>query len=591
MHPQTNYYIGVDVGTGSARACIIDDAGEIVGLASENIRLWQSKHGHYEQSTADVWRCICSAVRRAIRENNIPSSMVRGLAFDATCSLAVFATDDDSPMSVTASTFDTDRNVILWLDHRAVIETERINTTQHKVLEYVGGRMSVEMEIPKILWLKNNMPAETFARCKFYDLVDALTHLATGGETRSLCSLVCKQGYLPAGVEGSASGWPKDFLVQIGLGSLVEGNFQGIGGINDVNGRHLHAGELAGRLSEKAALDLGLPSSIAIGSGVIDAYAGWIGTVGAKADFAVTTPRGCSTDDMRETLFTRLSAVAGTSTCHLVMSPSPIFVPGVWGPYRDTILPGCWMAEGGQSATGQLLQHVLETHPATQEAKSLAMFHQMDIFTFLNKRLEKMADEQEAQCIPHLSRHLFFYGDLFGNRSPVADSNMTGSIVGLTSDVSVDSLAILYYGTLEFIALQTRQIMDVMNKSGHNITSIFMSGSQCQNSILVHLIASACDIPVVIPRYVNAAVCHGAAMLAAKAASIDIEGMTTDLLEIMDRMSKPGKTFHPTKNFYEKSLLAAKYRVHLDQCHRQLKYRKMVDELVASQDCLKISSK
>lgn len=160
--------------------------------------------------------------------------MVRGLAFDATCSLAVFATDDDSPVSVTASTFDTDRNVILWLDHRAVKETERINTTQHKVLEYVGGKMSAEMEIPKILWLKNNMPAETFAKCKFYDLVDALTHLATGGESRSLCSLVCKQGYLPAGVEASVSGWPKDFLVQIGLGSLGEGNFQSIGGINNV---------------------------------------------------------------------------------------------------------------------------------------------------------------------------------------------------------------------------------------------------------------------------------------------------------------------------------------------------------------------
>lgn len=338
-------------------------------------------------------------------------------------------------------------------------------------------------------------------------------------------------------------------------------------------------------------MDLGLPSSIAIGSGVIDAYAGWVGTVGAKADFAATKGQACSTDDMRETLTTRLAAVAGTSTCHLVMSPSPIFVPGVWGPYRDTILPGWWMAEGGQSATGQLLHHILETHPATKEAKSLAKLHQVDIFTLLNTRLEKMADEQEAQCIPHLARHLFFYGDLFGNRSPVADSNMTGSIVGLTSDVSVDSLAILYYGTLEFIALQTRQIVDVMNKSGHNITSIFMSGTQCQNRILVHLIASACDIPVVVPHYVNAAVCHGAAMLGAKAASVDMEGETTDLLEIMDRMSKPGKTSHPTKDLYEKSLLSAKYRIHLDQCHRQLEYRKTVDEVVAAQNRLKISTK
>lgn len=158
--------------------------------------------------------------------------MVRGIGFDATCSLAVFSTDTDSPVSVTASTFDSDRNVILWLDHRAVKETEKINATGHKVLQYVGGKMSVEMEIPKIVWLKNNMPAAVFAKCKFYDLVDALTHLATGGETRSLCSLVCKQGYLPKGIEGSEPGWQKDFLDEIGLQDFCDEDFRRLGGIN-----------------------------------------------------------------------------------------------------------------------------------------------------------------------------------------------------------------------------------------------------------------------------------------------------------------------------------------------------------------------
>lgn len=160
--------------------------------------------------------------------------MIRGIAFDATCSLAVFSTDDDSPVSVSAGTSNTDRNVILWLDHRAVTETERVNATGHQVLQYVGGKMSVEMEIPKILWLRNNISAEVFAKCKFYDLVDALTHIATGGESRSLCSLICKQGYLPDGVESCASGWPKDFLDQIGLGALAEGNYDNLGGINGV---------------------------------------------------------------------------------------------------------------------------------------------------------------------------------------------------------------------------------------------------------------------------------------------------------------------------------------------------------------------
>lgn len=92
--------------------------------------------------------------------------------------------------------------------------------------------MSIEMEIPKVLWLKNYMPAELFARCKFFDLADALTHIATGRETRSFCSTVCKQGYVPVGVDGSVKGWQDDFLVQIGLPELVANDFRKIGGVN-----------------------------------------------------------------------------------------------------------------------------------------------------------------------------------------------------------------------------------------------------------------------------------------------------------------------------------------------------------------------
>lgn len=129
-----------------------------------------------------------------------------------------------------------DRNVILWLDHRPVDETEKINATDHNLLRYVGGKMSIEMEIPKVLWLKNNMPKELFDRCKFYDLGDALTHLATGSETRSFCSTVCKQGYVPIGVDGSTKGWQEDFFEEIGLGDLAKNDFQRMGGVNDVVG-------------------------------------------------------------------------------------------------------------------------------------------------------------------------------------------------------------------------------------------------------------------------------------------------------------------------------------------------------------------
>jgi len=584
LHPQMDHYIGIDVGTGSARACIMNGQGDIVGLASENIGLWQPQTGYYEQSTTDIWRCICSSVRRALEQHNIDRNTIRGIGFDATCSLAVFRDDTNEPVAVTGPDFDNkdgnDRNVILWLDHRPVEETAKINATNHNLLRYVGGKMSIEMEIPKVLWLKNNMPKKLFDRCKFYDLTDALTHLATGSESRSFCSVVCKQGFVPVGVDGSVKGWQEDFLKEIGLEDLCKDNFKRMGGVDNVNGRYLTAGDLVGTLSEKAAQEMGLLPGIAVGSGVIDAYAGWIGTVGAKVQLSddqldMEQPK----NDVSQA-FTRLAAVAGTSTCHLAMSRNPVFVDGVWGPYRDVLLPGYWMAEGGQSATGELLKHVIETHPAFSEATSVAETRNTNIYDYLNEHLREMAEREKAPHIAWLGRHFFFYGDLFGNRSPVADASMKGSIIGLSSDKSLDGLALYYYATMEFIALQTHQIVSAMNASGHVISSIFMSGSQCQNALLMQLMATACNMPVLIPRYVHAAVVHGAAMLGARAASTDKNGNSEPLWNIMDRFSKPGKAVKPLDDKTLKKLLEAKYKVFLEQCVGQQRYRKDIDAAI-----------
>jgi len=341
----------------------------------------------------------------------------------------------------------------------------------------------------------------------------------------------------------------------------------------------LSAGELVGGLSEKAGKQLGLPAGIAIGSGVIDAYAGWIGTVGAKVKLSRDhLDESVAPNDVSQA-FTRLASVAGTSTCHLAMSKEPVFVPGVWGPYRDVLIPDFWMAEGGQSATGELLKHMLETHAAYNETLKEAEAAGKNIYDYLNDHLRNLAKKTNAPSISYLGRHFFFYGDLWGNRSPVADPNMRGAAVGLSSDKSKDGMAVLYYSTMESIALQTRQIVETMNASGHTILSIFMSGSQCQNEILMDLIATACDMPVLIPRYVNAAVVHGAAMLGAKAASAKGGESTTEpLWNIMDRMSKPGKVVWSSGDPDEKKLLDVKYEVFLDQCRTQQEYRRKVDE-------------
>lgn len=87
---------------------------------------------------------------------------------------------------------------------------------------------------------------------------------------------------------------------------------------------------MVGELCESSAKDLGLKAGVKIGSGVIDAYAGWVGTVGSKVDIKSDGVAAKSDGDDQEQLFHRLAVVAGTSSCHLIMSKDAVFVPGVW---------------------------------------------------------------------------------------------------------------------------------------------------------------------------------------------------------------------------------------------------------------------
>lgn len=107
-----------------------------------------------------------------------------------------------------------------------------------------------------------------------------------------------------------------------------------MGGSPGKSGLVLTAGQPIGTgLTPQAAAELGLLPNTPVGSGVIDAYAGWIGTVAAKME----GEKDSNLEDSQH----RLCAIAGTSTCHIVQSPEPVFVPGVWGPYLHAIFPGC----------------------------------------------------------------------------------------------------------------------------------------------------------------------------------------------------------------------------------------------------------
>ncbi|OZJ03495.1 hypothetical protein BZG36_04018 [Bifiguratus adelaidae] len=600
-------FLGIDVGTGSARAAVIDHKGNILGLHVTATTTWNPRHEIYQQSTDNIWAAICQSTAEAIKKAGTNPEDIKGVGFDATCSLAVLDREGN-PMSVDVETNfeDNTKNIILWADHRANEQASRINATNHPVLKYVGDKISLEMEVPKMLWLKENMPAEKWQRIgHFFDLPDLLTFKATGSLERSTCSLTCKCSFVPPGIEES-KGWNADFFKAIGLQDFVDENFERVGGIPDETGKVLFAGDKVGSgLSAQGAKDLGLLEGTPVGSGVIDAYAGAIATLGAstqaeKADFLGKGTR----ESMLEMGANRLAIICGTSSCHIAMAPGPIFVPGVWGPYKSVLLPTMWCAEGGQSSTGQLIDHILSTHAAYSQAQTLARSTKTNIYALLNQHLVSLAEKRRVKYVELLVKDLHIYPDYHGNRSPLADPSLRGVLVGQSLDASLDDLALKYYATLQAISCQTRHILESLNSKGYTIDTLCLSGGLCKNDLFVKLHADITRCKVVLPESIEGAVVIGAAFLGAKAAGLqpkkagtsgkpvmnsqdnerqpnggmgDKEEVDLGLWDVMVELGNAGKTVHPTQEKELVDFCERKYKVFHMMLEDQKKYRNVMN--------------
>src|SRR6202789_2899110 len=129
-------YIGVDVGTGSARAGVFDGDGRLLASARRAIEIWREAGEIVEHSSEDIWRATTGAVREAVVASGLPRQAFAGIGFDATCSLVVLDAQGGSlPVGPSG---DPKRDVIVWMDHRAVAEADEINAGGHDVLRYVG---------------------------------------------------------------------------------------------------------------------------------------------------------------------------------------------------------------------------------------------------------------------------------------------------------------------------------------------------------------------------------------------------------------------------------------------------------------------
>lgn len=508
-------YIGVDVGTTSTRAGVFDEAGILLATARHPIRIWQEAGDIVEQSSQDIWQACCKSVRAAMAEAAIAPDSIGGIGFDATCSLVVLDPQGE-PLTVSTSG-EAQRNVIVWMDHRATAEARLINETEDAVLRYVGGSISPEMEMPKLLWLKRHLRASFDGAGHFFDLADYLTWRATGALQRSTCTVTCKWNYL-----AHDGGWSAPFFRRIGLSDFVAENYARIGTEIVAPGTRLGAG-----LTPAAAAELGLTPGTPVGASLIDAHAGGVGAIGGRDGAG-------GAGDVSD----RLAYIMGTSACIMATTKEPCFVPGVWGPYYSGMVPEFWLNEGGQSAAGAAIDHLLKSHPGFGEASAAARREGLDLIDFLERRI--MARAGDASRAALLARDVHVLPEFIGNRSPYADPDTRAVIAGLDLDTDIASMERLFVAGLCGLAYGLAEVIEAFAAHGVRSNNMIMGGGASRSPLVRQIMADTTGLSVALPQ-TKEPVLLGAAMLGAVAG-----GAYATIAETMAKMSALGRKSEPT---------------------------------------------
>lgn len=534
-------YLAVDIGTGSVRVGLFTGQGEKVAYAFKNIKLRNNQKNFYEQSTDDIWRCltrcvqeVCESVREKYTEYHVAA-----LGVDATCSLVV-CTDDDAfePVWVTADNANLENdediyNVMLWLDKRATAEADFINQQQDPQVKVIrshfGKKLSPENEPPKLLWIKNNRP-EVIERSLFFDLADWVIFKCCGNPfVRSSCTLACKWGW--GSNVGSEGEWSRAFWENIGLGELCDNDFYKIGS------KIVKPGRRMGTLTPQAANEFGLSTDCIVASPMIDAHCGALWSLGLDSP---------EMRDYAPYIEQRLSVIAGTSTCFIQLSKEPLFVNGVWGPFRNAILPGYHVTEGGQSVTGELLKNTVERHPSF--APLSARVGESNVFDTLAEMTESIVRAGEPDPAGHV--HVLDYHA--GNRSPVADPTLTGAMTGLTLAKNEFDLAVKYRATVQSLCYGARQITDVMTGCGHEIRILAVCGGLCKSRLFLQELSDCLSLPIALSSEQDT-VLLGGAILAKVAHSVadSDDALLPCLLQTSSEMAGLGQMIMPNEDRYD----------------------------------------
>lgn len=368
-HPERNLTIGLDCGTGGARALICDDQGNVLSMATSDYATRHPHPGWATQNPDDWWRAACTAVRTAITQANIDPARVAALCADGTSSTLVCLDAALLPVG----------DAILWMDNRASVEAHRIEATGHPALRRSRAGVSAETALPKIMWIKSNEP-DRFARTRwFVEMADYMALKLSGQLTLGQNLTINRWFYHP-----HQGGWPVDFLAAIGLD-----------GITDRFPAAMPAlGDPISVIEPAAAQAMGLDPQTLIVAGGTDAYVAMVG---------LNTLRPGET-----------ALITGTSHLVLPVVAEDQEIEGLFGPHPDCVTKGSYVMEGGQVSSGAILRWWYD------------LMNEGDTVTSYDVLLA------EAEQSPQGAHGLVVLDFWQGNRNPYTDYDLQGAIWGLT---------------------------------------------------------------------------------------------------------------------------------------------------------------
>jgi L-ribulokinase len=453
--------IGIDFGTESGRVLILD-LGTGAELARSVVPYPSAvidgtlpgtgeplPHDWALQDPDDWLGVIETGVPDALARAGVDAGDVIGLGVDFTSCTVLPVAPDGQPLC-DHEQWRARRHAWpkLWKHHAAQPVADRLNETAlergETFLSRYGGRISSEWYFPKLieLWLEDREVYD--ATAGFFEATDWITSWLTGVQLRQTCTAGYKAMWSPDEGFPSADYFAAAFP-----------------GFSDPTAKlgtsFVPLGTRAGSVRPDLAPRLGLPDGVAVAVGNVDSF---VSVPGAGVDQPGT-----------------FVMVIGTSICDMVVNGAEIRLPGITGVLRDGILPGVYGYEAGQAAVGDMLAWFVNTLGGGD-----GLYEQL---------------ETQAATIAPGATGLLALDWWNGNRTVLADADLTGVILGLTLQ---SSPAEIYRALLESIAFGNRRIMDNFTEHGLTLDRIVACGGIAEKSPLtLQLLADTSGRPVSVP--------------------------------------------------------------------------------------------